>query len=86
MGDNGDGEFGELLKLGRALQNAAFRRSFATDPLAAMQGAGIDSSGIPEEVLDALAEMTPAELRVLTQVKDSLVRANVPDRIAAQMV
>jgi hypothetical protein len=86
VGEHGDDEFGELLKLGQALQNAAFRRSFAMDPLAAMQGAGVDSSGIPEEVLDALAELTPAELRVLTQVKHSLRRAEVPDRIAAQMV
>jgi hypothetical protein len=86
MGENEQDEFGELVKLGQKLENAAFRRSFATDPLAAMQGAGIDSSDIPELVLDALAELTPAELRVLVQVKSALIRADVPDRVKALMV
>ncbi len=76
----------ELQKLGEALDSAAFRRSFSQDPLAAMEGSKIDSTAIPRDALDALAELSTTELRVLSNVKHSLKRAGVSDPTIANMV
>ena len=64
--------FDELGKLGSALDNPAFRRAFSEDAQAAMTDNGIVASQIPQSLVDALAELTPAELRVLSDIKDAL--------------
>jgi hypothetical protein len=76
----------ELAKLGVALDGASFRRAFALDPQLAMQASGIDASQISPDVIDSLAELSPAELRVLTHVKDALENAGIDLGIRAYMV
>jgi hypothetical protein len=76
----------ELVKLGLALDEPSFRRAFTLDPQLAMNAAGIDYSQIPSNVIDSLAEMTPAELRVLSNVKTALDAAGVDLGIRAYMV
>lgn len=76
----------ELAKLGSLLDEASFRRAFVQDPQLAMDAAGIDASQISQDVIDSLAELSPAELRVLTHVKAALENAGIDLGIRAYMV
>jgi asparagine synthetase B (glutamine-hydrolysing) len=51
------------------LQSTVFRRSFAANPLGALAASGIDSSKIPAPMLDALSELSYAELTTLANVQ-----------------
>ncbi len=75
-----------LDKLAKQLEKAAFRKSFAKDSLAALSTAGIDYSKIDPDVLGTLSELTPRELRVLSDVKSALRKAKVPTASIANMV
>ena len=76
----------EVAKLGIALDKAGFRRAFALDPQPAMEGAGIYTSQIPQDLIDSIAELTPAELRVLSKVKVSLEENGVDPALRMYMV
>ena len=82
-----DEGYEQVALLGDALGHAAFRRAFSEDPLAAMTTSNIDASKIPQDIVEALAELTPAELRVLSQIKDVLQKDGLlPSGIIAHMV
>ncbi len=52
-------------ELAERLADPKFRRSFLGNPQEALGGAGLNAEELPEELLDALAELTPTELRLL---------------------
>jgi hypothetical protein len=73
--ERGAGALAQLLSdvLGEPSRRKAFRR----DPQAAAQAAGIDISGIPESVVGMLADLSGAELRLLSEVNHELVEAGL---------
>lgn len=58
----------EMQRLSGAIRSVSIRKAFAVDPLAALQRAGVDTTKIPLEAIDALAELTPEELDVIARV------------------
>ena len=66
---------GRLSGLGEALSSSAFRKSFFADPHGALSRTGLKAEDLPEEVLDALSDLTPEELRALARVRDAVHQA-----------
>ncbi|MFE5197975.1 hypothetical protein ACFQ93_30270 [Streptomyces sp. NPDC056601] len=58
----------ELSKLGDALARPAIRKTFAQNPIEALQQAGVAVEKIPPEVVDLFADLSPWELEVLGRV------------------
>ena len=54
--------------LAARLGNSAFRRSFLTSPTEALNQAQLSPEGLPDELIDALAELTPTELRLIGEL------------------
>ncbi len=52
------------------LRSSSFRRSFLADPSEALVQAGAD--GLPAELVDALAELSPAELRLIADLTNRI--------------
>lgn len=52
-------------QLAEQLADSRFRRSFLGNPQEALGGAQLNAEELPPELLDALAELTPTELRLL---------------------
>lgn len=50
----------------RSLRSSAFRSSFLADPYESLVGIGAD--GLPAELIEALAELSPPELRLLADL------------------
>jgi len=50
------------------LGNSAFRRSFLATPQDALGEAEVSQQGLPDELIDALAELTPTELRLVGEL------------------
>lgn len=59
-------KLGEAIeRIGVQLGNAGFRRDFVADPQAALQAVGIEAGIVPDRILDALAELSTTELRLV---------------------
>jgi hypothetical protein len=58
----------ELEALFTRLQNSRFRRSFLTAPQETLEQTDYDFEGLPAELVDALAELSPPELRLLADL------------------
>lgn len=56
------------------LQSPLFRKSFATNPLFALERAGIKVTDMPSPVLDYLADLSLAELDVLGRISEQVKR------------
>ena len=54
--------------LAEKLGNSAFRRSFLATPQDALGQAEVGLEGLPAELIDALAELTPTELRLIGEL------------------
>ena len=52
-------------QLAEKLADSKFRRSFLGNPQEALGGAQLSGEELPSELLDALAELTPTELRLV---------------------
>lgn len=76
----------DVSKLGKALSRPAFRKAFARDHIAAMQRAGVKTTGVPKGVLKTLTSLSEDELEVLARVKGALRRARLPARVIIEMV
>ncbi len=60
----------ELNTLFENLRSSSFRRSFLADPSEALVQAGAE--GLPAELIDALAELSPAELRLIADLANRI--------------
>jgi hypothetical protein len=58
----------ELARLGDALARPSIRKSFAQDPMTALERAGVQIERVPPEVVDLFAELSPWELEVVGRV------------------
>jgi hypothetical protein len=76
----------EILKLGQAITDPAFRGAIQSDLDETLQRHGVDKDLIPEDVFETLTTLSPDELAVLAKVKGALKRADVSDHIMAQWV
>jgi hypothetical protein len=75
-----------LEQLATKLQDPLFRKAFAADPARALEGAEISSESIPDDVLEALVELSAQELSALARVRKALVSANVPPGLIVRFV
>ena len=57
----------------QVISDPSRRKLFGEDPGAAAAEAGIDISAIPERVVATLADLSDAELRLLTELNETLV-------------
>lgn len=55
----------------KAISTPSSRRRFKADPESALK----DPSSVPRDVLDLFAEMTPAELRLVSQLNTTLCKS-----------
>jgi hypothetical protein len=62
----------EFKKFSAALRSSTIRKSFAVDPLNALEKAGVDISKIPIEAVDAIADLSPNELATLANLDAKL--------------
>jgi hypothetical protein len=76
----------EILKLGQAILDPAFRDSIQRDLDETLQRHGVDRDLIPQEVFDTLTTLSAEELAVLAKVKGALKKANVSDHVVAEWV
>lgn len=60
----------DIARLSEAVLRPSIRKSFAKDPLAALERAGIDPRTIPAEAIDVLAELSEEDLEVLARVNE----------------
>ncbi len=51
--------------LAEKLADSGFRRAFLGNPQEALSGAQLSADQLPSDLLDALAELTPTELRLV---------------------
>jgi hypothetical protein len=65
----------ELEKLVQVISDPTSRRSFVKDAEGTLQKAGVKSDALPKTLVDALAELTPAELRLVSHLNSTLVDA-----------
>lgn len=65
-----------MSKISEVIASPASRKSFAADPLRALERAGIPASKVPKDYVDVLAELSPDELDVLGRVT-----SKVPDAV-----
>jgi hypothetical protein len=68
----GAGALAQLLA--EVLENPSQRRAFRKDPQGTADAAGIDISAIPERIVGMLADLSGAELRLLSEVNYELIR------------
>lgn len=75
----------QLARLGDAIARPAIRKSFAVDPIGALERAGVDLEAVPTETVDLLASLEPWELEVLGRVSEQArlrgVAAKVRDHV-----
>jgi hypothetical protein len=64
----------DLEKLVQVISRPQTRRSFLKDPEGALKQAGAD---IPDGLRDALAELSPAELRLVSHLNTTLLAAGL---------
>ena len=76
----------EIIKLGQAITDPAFRDAVQDDLDETLQRHGVNKDAIPQDVLDTLASLSSDELAVLARVKGVLERAKVSDHVKAQWV
>jgi hypothetical protein len=76
----------ELQQLAISLQDPFFRKAFVADPLHALAQEEIRQEGIPEDVLEALVELSPQELAALARIRKALEAAHVPKDVIVRMV
>ena len=67
----------ELEKLVQVISDHATRRSFVEDSEGTLQKAGVDAGALPKSVVDSLAELSPAELRLVSHLNATLVEAGL---------
>lgn len=60
----------ELANIGDAIARPAIRKTFALNPIAALEQAGVEVDRVPPEVIDMLAELSPWELEVMGRVAE----------------
>ena len=77
---------GETGRLAEMLSDPAFRKSFAANPDAAMQGQGLDRSKIPQPLLNTLFDLSHEELRALITTRDALSEAGGTPELAMKIV
>jgi hypothetical protein len=65
----------ELEKLVQVISDPTSRRSFVKDAEGTLQKAGVKADALPKTLVDALAELTPAELRLVSHLNSTLVAA-----------
>ena len=65
----------ELEKLVQVISDPTSRRSFVKDAEGTLQKAGVKSDALPKTLVDALAELSPAELRLVSHLNSTLVDA-----------
>jgi hypothetical protein len=65
----------ELEKLVQVISDPSTRRSFIKDAEGTLQKAGVKADALPKNVVDALAELTPAELRLVSHLNSTLFDA-----------
>jgi hypothetical protein len=76
----------EILKLGKAITDPAFREAVQSDLEETLRRHGVDKDLIPEEVFETLTTLSADELEVLAKVKGALKRAKVSPEGAAEWV
>lgn len=76
----------EILKLGQAITDPAFRKAIQSDLEDTLQRHGVDKTLIPQDVLETLTTLSADELEVLAKVKGALKRANVSPHVMAEWV
>jgi hypothetical protein len=76
----------QILKLGEAINDPAFRDAIQSDLDETLQRHGVDKSLIPPDVLAVLTTLSPDELAVLAKVKGALMRAGVSEHARAEWV
>jgi hypothetical protein len=59
-----------LEQIVKAISTPSSRRRFKEDPASVLK----DPSSVPKDVLDLFAEMTPAELRLVSQLNTTLCK------------
>ena len=65
----------ELEKLVQVISDPGTRRSFIDDAEGTLKKAGVKADALPKDVVDALAELTPAELRLVSHLNSTLFDA-----------
>ncbi len=65
----------ELEKLVEVISDPGTRRSFLEDAEGTLKKAGVKADALPKSLVDALAELTPAELRLVSHLNTTLVEA-----------
>jgi hypothetical protein len=63
--------------LAEVLADPSRRQAFRQDPHAAAAAAGIDITAMPERVVGMLADLSGAELRLLSEVNHELIRGGL---------
>jgi hypothetical protein len=86
MDKEAGGTSSELQKLATSLQDPFFRKAFAADPIGALAQEEIRQEMIPQDVLEALVELSPQELAALARVRKVLEAAHVPKDVIVRMV
>jgi hypothetical protein len=76
----------EILKLGQAITDPAFRDAVQRDLDETLRRHGVDKNLIPQDVLETLTTLSPDELAVLAKVKGALKRADVSPHVMAEWV
>ena len=76
----------EILKLGQAIMDPAFRDAIQDDLDETLQRHGVDKDLIPEDVFETLTMLSADELAALAKVKGALKRANVSPDVMAEWV
>jgi hypothetical protein len=70
-----DEELKELEKIMQLISDPGSRRYFLQDPEKALEGKGVARSDKLQRVIDALADLSPAELRVVASLNKTMLEA-----------
>jgi hypothetical protein len=65
----------ELEKLVQVISSPRTRRRFLEDVEGTLQKEGVKVDALPRSLVDSLAELSPAELRLVSHLNSSLVEA-----------
>jgi len=76
----------QILKLGKAINDPAFREAIQSDLDQTLQRHGVDKDRIPPDVLAVLTTLSADELAVLAKVRGALMRAGVSEHTRAEWV
>lgn len=68
-------DISELEKLVKVISDPATRRSFAKDAEGTLERAGVRAGALPKGLIDSLAELAPAELRLVSHLNATLLEA-----------